>query len=141
MKIQIFWELTPSRLICRYHHFRGACYLTLFRVAQYCHDLHVISSPKKQQAPPKLLQFCISLQSAIIQKTGIFMSTAVKSLNFTVDLQLRQWNKYIFTFPDFLLKKLIAYEHSNTDFSVPEITVCILSLLLRELNVIKCLEL
>jgi elongation factor P--beta-lysine ligase len=49
--------------------------------------------------------------------------------------------EYIFTFPDFLLKKLISYEHSNTDFSVCEVTVCIPSLFLRELNIIRSLEL
>ena len=44
MKIQLFWEWAPSKLVCRYHRFRGAYNLILFRVAHYCHDLNPLNA-------------------------------------------------------------------------------------------------
>lgn len=75
------------------------------------------------------------MQSAISQKTAISMCTAVHN-GF-----LAETVEYIFTFLEVLLKKLIIYDHYNIEFSVCETGVCVLSLLVRKLIVIKCFKL
>jgi hypothetical protein len=67
IKIHVFWDTTPCRLVTRYQRFWGAC----------CLSLQGGFWTWRQQAPPKRWYLLTSRHGVVSQKTWIFKNTLI----------------------------------------------------------------